>query len=908
MSRVNLMRKIAIVACLALVATLFAVPVSAAPPTWTKIADKGITSTSNQAILPGVLINGKLTVGTANLTPATPVTMYTYDTSFHQLYQPGFNDPNNNKLMPWALYGDSVYIGTQNPTNGGQLWKWNGTGDPTKLKDNGWDLGLSYDQVNPIVVYKNKLLVSVGRGNPAVGFLGLRLYEFDGQNWTQIVGQGAAGTITAPGFGNVNNESINGIEYSELDGKLILPVTNTADGLQVYSYDGTTFTRIGQPGPGSWPQTQRTGQVAGSQVENKLYLGTGNLVPGAPAELWSYDGTNWTKVALSGGLENTNNFYFQPFVRGADLYVAAWNLINGCRIYKREGSGFTAFSETGFNNPNNIAALLATYNGQMFGETANFATGGEVHATPIAPSIDELVPDSGPYGTVVDIQGHDFGVEQGASTVTFNGVTAKILSWSDLSIQVLLPDKAATGPVQVHTATGDSNQVTFTVTLSKTWYFAEGTTRDNAVDGRYEEWLCLQNPGTTAANVKLHYMLADGATSTQDVVVNPRSRNTVSVNDFLGKDKDVSTFVESDQLILAERPMYFNYRNKWTGGHDVIGVPVPRTSYYFAEGTTRGNSIDGYFEEWLCLQNPGDTDATVNVKYLLETGQTVERNYPVKKTSRYTVDVNLEVGKDHDVSCVVTSNQPIVAERPMYFFYHDKWNLLPRQWTGGHDVVGAPGPDTEFYFAEGTTRDNAVDGAFEEWICLQNATSTAAPVRITYFTDQAGTQTQDVVVGATSRLTVDVKLKLGTNVDTSFKIESTTGVPILVERPMYFNYHSAWNGGHDVMGCNIPRKSFYFAEGTTLTNFATWIAVMNPGSSNATVTFKYLLGDGTNKEASVVVGPEKRYTRNVLTDVGINQDVSIVVEGSSEIVVERPMYFNYHDWCTGGSDTLGYGI
>ena len=125
---------------------------------------------------------------------------------------------------------------------------------------------------------------------------------------------------------------------------------------------------------------------------------------------------------------------------------------------------------------------------------------------------------------------------------------------------------------------------------------------------------------------------------------------------------------------------------------------------------------------------------------------------------------------------------------------------------------------------------------------------------------------------------------------------------------MYFNYHSAWNGGHDVMGCNVPKKSFYFAEGTTLTNFATWIAVMNPGSSNATVTFKYLLGNGTNKEASVVVGPEKRYTRNVLTDVGPNQDVSIVVEGSSEIVVERPMYFNYHDWCTGGSDTLGYGI
>jgi len=139
-------------------------------------------------------------------------------------------------------------------------------------------------------------------------------------------------------------------------------------------------------------------------------------------------------------------------------------------------------------------------------------------------------------------------------------------------------------------------------------------------------------------------------------------------------------------------------------------------------------------------------------------------------------------------------------------------------------------------------------------------------------------------------------------------VESTSGVPILAERPMYFNYHSAWNGGHDVMGCNAPRKSFYFAEGTTLSNFATWIAVMNPGNENTTVTFTYMLGTGANIEKSVLLGPRQRYTRNVLADVGPNQDVSIVVEGTSEIVAERPMYFNYHGKWTGGSDTLGYGI
>ena len=52
---------------------------------------------------------------------------------------------------------------------------------------------------------------------------------------------------------------------------------------------------------------------------------------------------------------------------------------------------------------------------------------------------------------------------------------------------------------------------------------------------------------------------------------------------------------------------------------------------------------------------------------------------------------------------------------------------------------------------------------------------------------------------------------------------------------------------------------------------------------------------------------------HVLQDVGPNQDVSILVEGSGEIVAERPMYFKYKEdlpdygW-TGGHDVMGYTL
>ena len=132
----------------------------------------------------------------------------------------------------------------------------------------------------------------------------------------------------------------------------------------------------------------------------------------------------------------------------------------------------------------------------------------------------------------------------------------------------------------------------------------------------------------------------------------------------------------------------------------------------------------------------------------------MEKNYPVKKTSRYTVDVNTEVGADQDVSCVVTSDQPIVAERPMYFNYHGKW-------TGGHDVVGAPAPATTFYFAEGTTRDNAAGRRLRGVDMPAEPTSHGRPRQDHLLHDQAGTADPGRDRGPTSRLTVDVKLEAG---------------------------------------------------------------------------------------------------------------------------------------------------
>ncbi len=170
-----------------------------------------------------------------------------------------------------------------------------------------------------------------------------------------------------------------------------------------------------------------------------------------------------------------------------------------------------------------------------------------------------------------------------------------------------------------------------------------------------------------------------------------RSRYTVAVHgneEGIGVQDnnmgDVSIRVTSSVPIVAERPMYFSYANSWSGGHNVIGCTATSTTWVFAEGCTRPG-----FHTYLCLQNPGDAEAVVNIDYLCGDGANISRQVKVKGRSRYTVAVHgneegigVQDNSRSDVSIRVTSSAPIVAERPMYFSLNGM--------AGGHNTAGFP--------------------------------------------------------------------------------------------------------------------------------------------------------------------------------------------------------------------------
>ena len=426
----------------------------------------------------------------------------------------------------------------------------------------------------------------------------------------------------------------------------------------------------------------------------------------------------------------------------------------------------------------------------------------------------------------------------------------------------------------------------------KTFYFAEGCTRPG-----YETWLCIQNASAKDAEVTVTYMLGNGQNFDQQVVVPALSRGTVSVNDFVkgvtDPYQDVSTKVVSTNgaSIIVERPMYFN-ANGINGGHDVVGSNSPQNDWYFAEGNTYN-----WNREWLCLQNPGSSAAEVKVDFMLGDGSVQTKDYTVNPLSRSTIDVNGALAPvQADVSMRVHSEgSPIVAERPMYFTYGGKWR-------GGTNVMGASASNTSWYFAEGNTRTWN-----DMWLCIQNPNDSAATVLVTYKSIYGPGTTGTYSVKARSRYTISVDAVVGDDVDLGVDIHSDT--PVIVERPMYFNYQNKWDGGHDVVGCNQAKTMWYFAEGCTRydsqNQFDTWICIMNPTNPDTTATVTYMLGTGENVTKTYDVRAAQRITVDVNNDVGLGQDVSAMVTCPVPIIVERPMYFNVRG-DKGGHDVMGY--
>ena len=546
---------------------------------------------------------------------------------------------------------------------------------------------------------------------------------------------------------STGNDNDNSVAYpAAYPGCIAVGATNRSRQRASYSNYGSAIDVVAPGGEAPsdwiWQETYKVERAPGSGFDLVGMVGTSMACPhvaGLAALLRSHN-PSWTATQARAAIENTCN----------DLGAAGWDEQTGYGLidaaaalgapqpkpatiwYLAEGStngGFETWVLV--QNPGDAGTTA---------QVTYMTPAGEVTGPSVA-----LAPKSRVSINVADTVQNEWSV---STKVTANDtvIVERSCYWNNRK--------------GGHESIGVTNP-------SSTWYLAEGSTA-----GGFETWVLIQNPNNENATVQLTHMTPTGQVPGQQMLLAPNSRYSINVADTMPNEWSISTKVTADHLVIAERSMYWNNRQ---GGHDSIGVTSPANTWYMAEGTTNGG-----FETWVLIMNPGDSTAYVQVTYMTPSGERPGPSVSLAPKTRQSVNVADKVPNEWSVSTKVASDEPVIAERAVY------WNNR----IEGHESIGATTPATTWYLAEGST-----NGGFETWVLIQNAGSVGTSVQVTYMTPGGEKPGPAFAIGPKSRVSIYVADTVPNEWSVSTKVTATE--PVIVERSMYWNNRA---GGHDSIG------------------------------------------------------------------------------------------------------------
>lgn len=368
----------------------------------------------------------------------------------------------------------------------------------------------------------------------------------------------------------------------------------------------------------------------------------------------------------------------------------------------------------------------------------------------------------------------------------------------------------------------------------------------------------------------------------------------------------------------------------------VVSPPAKQIAktWYFAEGYVSAN-----FSEYLTLENPNAQAASVSVTYLTQPINQSPRppftlTYAVNAGTRYTVPINSQPGivQNDQVSLVVNSNLPIVAERPMYFTYTQ---LTPNP-KGGSDVLGATHLNSTFFFpfvqfgSDQQQSSPTFGTSYSTYLTVLNQNN--APVDVTLNYSGAGslytvTHTIAANTRGTLSLASDFPLAFSANHNSYLYTVSLlvmTDLPVVVELPSYFTLPRAsapgvaLASGTDETGSPTTQASWDFAEGytgTTSALFLTYLDLANMGDvpSQATLTLLVTSAKGVHsiKNAQISIAAQTSVSISINALVcppGVtycSNSVAAHVQATQPLVVDRQMLFNYNGKVPGTTAVVG---
>ena len=227
-----------------------------------------------------------------------------------------------------------------------------------------------------------------------------------------------------------------------------------------------------------------------------------------------------------------------------------------------------------------------------------------------------------------------------------------------------------------------------------------------------------------------------------------------------------------------------------------------------------------------------------------------------------------------------------------------------------------PGPvNKSWYFAEGR-----IGKGFRQYLTIGNPDpQNACSVNIQYLYTLDGSATSQsktvtATIPAASRDTQSVNLDVGIDSSSGSAASLATTVTVgsatpncngvVAERPIYFTNFRGINSGTDVLGATHLGTSFYFADVPTASNVNSYLTILNPNATSATVTATYYVNGQKVQSQTTTVSPNARGTIGV-NAVSLPAHVAAVVTSSQPVMVERPTYFSGVNGVSGAADVIG---
>lgn len=348
-------------------------------------------------------------------------------------------------------------------------------------------------------------------------------------------------------------------------------------------------------------------------------------------------------------------------------------------------------------------------------------------------------------------------------------------------------------------------------------------------------YLSLLNTHKQPASVSLTFDFQDGKTYNRTITVGATTLKRVSVAslNFL-PEGTYGLEIKSDRQISAE---IVTQRPGMDGGV-MLGNSGLDTHWYLAAGSTRKN-----FEESISIFNPSQTTGAAVTVHFVTAGSAPGKSVMVSVPAHTNtvVDAN-KVFPNADVSVELSSDNPVIAERTLYFGPNDKGLTM---------VDGSNKPAATWLFADATTENNV-------HTIFTVLNPNAQPALVT----AAFSQGKGVVLGSHSIYVPGhgrAALNLADVVHGGgIAAQLTSNVPVVVERAEYIGKPANAPAASVVFGRNGAATSWTFPGGDTTPGMNEVLDLYNPSAVTVPITATFYATDGHTMSKSYTIDPTAR--------------------------------------------------